>query len=75
MKWFFGCPNQVKSELKTDRFKMNNNEIKNKIIVLKDKIHDITEYLQSDTCRSCGDAALQIEKYIKELSDLISIEE
>jgi hypothetical protein len=53
---------------------MNNNEIKNKIIVLKDKIHDLTEYLQSDTCRGCGDAALQIEKYVKELSDLLSIE-
>jgi hypothetical protein len=50
-------------------------ETRLKILELNDKIQDITEYLQSDTCRSCGDAALQIEKYVKELSDLLSVEE
>jgi|688.fasta_scaffold649015_2 hypothetical protein len=50
-------------------------EIRLKILELNDKIQDITEYLQSDTCRSCGDAALQIEKHIKELSYLLSIKE
>lgn len=43
-----------------------------KIIELKEKIHDLTEYLQSDICRNCGEIALQIEKYVQELSDLIS---
>ena len=49
-------------------------EEKKKIAYIKEKIHDLTEYLQSDICRSCGDAALQIEKYVKELSDLVSVE-
>lgn len=48
------------------------NNIKLKIIDLKQKIDDLTEYLQSDICRGCGDAAVQIEQYVKELSQLIS---
>lgn len=51
---------------------MTNEQIKNKIVIIKDKIHDLTEYLQSDICRECGDAALEIEKYVKELSELVS---
>lgn len=49
-----------------------NNDTKQKILDLKERIHDLTEYLQSDICRECGDAALQIDKYIQELSELIS---
>ena len=49
---------------------MKNENIKDRIVALKDKIHDLTEYLQSDICRGCGEAALQIEKCVKELSEL-----
>ncbi len=49
---------------------MNSNKLK--IIEIKEKIHDLTEYLNSDICRSCGEVAIQIEKYIHELSLLIS---
>lgn len=49
-----------------------NNDHKQKIIELKEKIHDLKEYLQSDICRSCGEIALQIEKYVEELSELVS---
>ena len=49
-----------------------NNQIKTKIIDLKERIHDLTEYLQSDTCRSCGIVALEIEQYVQELSELVS---
>ena len=45
---------------------------RNKILDLKEKIRDLTEYLQSDMCRSCGYVALQIEKYVQELSDIIT---
>lgn len=48
------------------------NQVRLKILDLKEKIHDLTEYLQSDICKGCGDAALQIEKYAKELSELIA---
>lgn len=57
---------------KTDH-PQNMNNIKEQILDLKVKIHDLTEYLQSDICRSCGDVALQIEQYAKELADLISL--
>jgi hypothetical protein len=50
--------------------KMNSNKLK--IIEIKEKIHDLTEYLNSDICRSCGEVAIQIEKYVHELSLLIS---
>jgi hypothetical protein len=50
--------------------KMNSNKLK--IIEIKEKIHDLTEYLHSDICRNCGEAAIQIEKYLQELSLLIS---
>lgn len=45
-------------------------ENKQKILELKEKIHDLTEYLQSDICRSCGEVALQIDQYVKELSEI-----
>jgi hypothetical protein len=48
---------------------------KDRILELKEKIHDLTEYLQSDICRSCGEVAIEIEKYVKELSKLILSED
>ena len=48
---------------------------KHRILELKEKIHDLTEYLQSDICRSCGEVAVEIEKYTEELSKLILSED
>lgn len=48
-----------------------NNENKLRIIDLKEKIHDLTEYLQSDICRSCGEVAIQIDKYVQTLTELL----
>lgn len=48
-----------------------NDSNKFKILDIKEKIQDLTEYLQSDICTGCGDAALQIERYLKELSTLL----
>lgn len=42
-----------------------------RITELKEKIHDYTEYLHSDVCNSCGKIALELEKYITELSQII----
>lgn len=61
----------AKRTLKIDHHQKMNEDNRIKIIELKEKIHDLTEYLQSDMCRSCGDIALKIEKYIQELSDLV----
>lgn len=44
---------------------------KTKIIDLKEKIHDYTEYLHSEICSNCGIIALELEKYIQELSDIL----
>lgn len=44
----------------------------NKIIHIKEQIDDLKEYLHSDICRSCGEIALKLEEYIKELSSLLS---
>lgn len=52
---------------------MNNNKLR--IIEIKEKIYDLTEYLHSDICRSCGEVAIQIEKYVQELALLISSED
>ena len=46
-------------------------DIRLKVIDLKEKIHDLTEYLQSDNCMKCGEVALRIEEYTQKLSELI----
>jgi|688.fasta_scaffold315263_3 hypothetical protein len=51
------------------------NEKREKIIDLKIKIDDLKEYLYSDTCRSCGEIALQLDQYIQELSTLLNIDD
>lgn len=51
-----------------------NDRIKLEILDIKEKIQDLTEYLQSDICKGCGAAALQVDKYIKRLSELIRID-
>jgi len=45
---------------------------KEKIIYIKEQIDDLKEYLHSDVCRSCGEIALKLEGYIKELSILLN---
>ena len=39
---------------------------------LKDQIHDLKEYLYSDLCKACGDAALSLEKINERLIQLES---
>jgi hypothetical protein len=39
---------------------------------IKEQIHDLKEYLYSDLCKSCGEAALELEKIIKKLDQLES---
>lgn len=46
---------------------MNNQDI----IELKEKIHDLKEYLQSDICRSCGETVLQLDQYISQLENIL----
>lgn len=48
------------------------NDYKQQIVELQEKIHEIKEYLYSDMCRSCGEAAIKLEQHIKELANLIS---
>jgi len=45
-----------------------NDRDKQKIIELKEKIHNHTEYLNSDACGVCARIALELEQYINELS-------
>jgi hypothetical protein len=39
---------------------------------LKEQIHDLKEYLYSDLCRACGDAALALDKINNRLIKLES---
>jgi hypothetical protein len=39
---------------------------------LKDQLHDLKEYLYSDLCKSCGDAALALDKINQRLIELES---
>jgi len=39
---------------------------------IKEQIHDLREYLYSDLCKSCGEAALELEKIIQKLDQLES---
>lgn len=45
---------------------------KQQILELQEKIHEIKEYLYSDICRNCGESAIKLEQYLKELANLIS---
>jgi hypothetical protein len=47
---------------------MSKEEIQN----LKDQIHDLKEYLYSDLCKACGDAALALDKINERLIKLES---
>ena len=44
---------------------------KQKIIELKEKIDNHTEYLNSEACSICGKIAIELENYISELSAII----
>jgi hypothetical protein len=39
---------------------------------LKEQIHDLKEYLYSDLCKACGDAALALDKISERLNQLES---
>lgn len=45
---------------------------KEQIQELKDQIHDLKEYLHSDLCKACGDAALALDKINERLIQLES---
>lgn len=45
---------------------------KTEIEELKEKIHELKEYLYSDLCKACGDAALALEKINERLNQLES---
>lgn len=47
-------------------------EHQNKIIHIKEQIDDLTEYLHSDVCRSCGEIALKLDQYFQELKSLLN---
>jgi hypothetical protein len=45
---------------------------KSEIQQLKDQIYDLKEYLYSDLCKACGDAALSLDKINQRLNELES---
>jgi hypothetical protein len=45
---------------------------KSEILELKDQISDLKEYLYSDLCKACGDAALALDKINERLIQLES---
>lgn len=45
---------------------------KKEIEDLREKINDLKEYLYSDLCKACGDAALSLEKINQRLIELES---
>jgi hypothetical protein len=45
---------------------------KSEIEELKEKIHELKEYLYSDLCKACGDAALALDKISQRLNQLES---
>jgi hypothetical protein len=45
---------------------------KSEIQKLKDQISDLQEYLYSDLCKACGDAALSLDKINQRLIELES---
>ena len=45
---------------------------KQEILELKEKLHELKEYLYSDLCKACGEAALSLEKISERLNELES---
>jgi hypothetical protein len=45
---------------------------KQEISELKEKLHELKEYLYSDLCKACGDAALALDKISERLNELES---
>lgn len=39
---------------------------------LKEQVHELKEYLYSDLCKACGEAALTLEKISQRLTELES---
>jgi hypothetical protein len=46
--------------------------LQQEISELKEKIHELREYLYSDLCKACGEAALSLEKISQRLTELES---
>jgi hypothetical protein len=47
---------------------------KQEIEEIKEQIHDLKEYLYSDICKACGEAALTLERISQRLDQLESQE-
>ena len=45
---------------------------KREIQELKDQVYNLKEYLYSDLCKACGDAAITLEKISQRLNELES---
>jgi hypothetical protein len=46
-------------------------DINSQIQSLKEKIYNLREYLHSDICRQCGDAAIKLEEYLLDLEEFL----
>jgi hypothetical protein len=45
------------------------------IISIKTEIDNLKEYLASDLCKSCGDAAIKLEEYIDKLIIILNTDD
>jgi len=44
----------------------------NEINQLKEKIYELQEYLNSDSCKGCYESVLKLEDYQKKLTEIIN---
>ena len=44
----------------------------NEINELKEKIYELQEYLNSDSCKGCYESVLKLEDYQKKLTEIIN---
>lgn len=47
------------------------NDKNEQIILIKEQIYELTEYLHSDNCRACGEIAIKLDSYINQLKNLL----
>ena len=48
---------------------------KSKILAIQENISNIKEYINSDMCLSCKEAAYKLEQYVQELIQLLNQEQ
>lgn len=42
------------------------------ILHIREQIDQLSEYLNSDICKSCGEVALKLEQCVKELQEILN---